>query len=177
MQGRNKNPALLSIKITLISSMAEEKNLDFEALQLRYDELKSDFDRYRQRTEEDRVMCGRNSESEVCSTVLMRLYDEMHRAWLNTASRDCSYFMDIIKSSLKARNYVIMDKQFFQMWAMYEKSGERISDAAEVIQCFRVGDPMLHNTVRDVFQVGLFDNTYGKIVRYPKITLNVYDNE
>jgi hypothetical protein len=177
MQGRNKNPALLSIKITLISSMAEEKNLDFEALQLRYNELKSDFDRHKQRTEEEHAMCSRNSESEVCSTVLMQLYDEVHRAWLNTASRDCSYFMDIIKNSLKARNYVIMDKQFFQLLSMYEKSWETISDIAEVIQCFRVGDPTLHNTVRDVFQVGLFDNTYGKIVRYPKITLNVYDNE
>ena len=177
MQGRNKNSALFSVKITLISSMAEEKNLDFETLQLRYNELKSDFDRYKQRAEEDHKMCSRNSESEVCSAIPLRLYDEVHRAWLNTASRDCSYFMDIIKNSLKARNYVIMDKQFFQLWSMYEKNGERISDAAEVIQCFKVSNPGLHNTVRDVFQVGLFDNTYGKIVRYPKITLNVYDNE
>lgn len=146
----------------------------FAELSGKYEELKEDFDRYKERTEQEHKLCERVSQSNFCSEVLLPLHDMMYRAWSNTGSQDIFYFLKELKKKLIERDFVLMDDTFFKLLFNNLKERDHIVNIAEVLRCIETKNQSEHNTVADVYSVGLFDNVTNRIVKYPKVTIKVF---
>lgn len=149
----------------------------FAELSRMYDELKGDFDRYRERTAEDLNICERTSYCSIACDILAPLYDDMYRAWQNTCSHDVEYFMREIKRKLTERKFIIMDDTFFKTFFNNHGDRAKITDIAEIMKAAETGNPDDHNKVDGVFSCGLFDDVLKKIVKYPKVSIKVFKDE
>lgn len=147
----------------------------YNDLALRYDELKEDFSRLKQRAEQERMTCERSSFISFCNGFLLPLYDEMQRAWKNTASSDILHFIKKIEEELDKKDFIIMDLQFLEK--LHEYAGyDVLENSVNVIQCFETDSPF--KGVKDVFHVGLIDcSDNNKIVKYPEVTLYIHNHE
>lgn len=141
----------------------------FAELSRQYEELKTDFDRLKERSESDHESCHRSGYITLCIDILLPLYDELLRNWANTGSRDIAYFLSDIKKKLDKNDFVIMDRAFLE--TLYTYRGEDVLvNSVDVIQSFPADK--FSRVLKDVFSVGLIDRTDdNKIVKYPKVTL------
>ena len=150
------------------------ETITFAELSAKYDELKGDFERYKERTQQEHQMCERTSQGKFCVEVILPLYDAMQRAWSNTGSQDIFYFLKELKNKLTEMDFIIMDEAFFKLLFNNLKDRNHITNIAEILRCTYTNKENEHNTVAEVFSVGVLDSITNKIIKYPRVTINVY---
>lgn len=144
----------------------------FAELHRQYEELEEDFKRFKKKSEFEYSISERAGFAKLCKEIILPLYDEILRAWSNTASQDYARFLKEIKTKLDKNDFVIMDRAFLETLHAY-RGRDVLIDCVDVIQSFDTDN--ITKVIKDVFSVGLIDRTDGnKIVKYPRVTIYTY---
>lgn len=140
----------------------------------RYDILLADYRKMKARYEDQIKELSRDKETEIIVKVLLPVYQETVRAYMNNGTSDFFNFMHMLASEITRKDYTLMDATYFRKYNR-ESNKPEIAELAEVLRTVKIDNPRAHKQIDDVFKIGLYDNTRNKVVAFPQVSVYLYE--
>jgi hypothetical protein len=152
----------------------EANTTDYKTM---YESMSCDFKNMKARLETERDEAERNSENDTFVNVIMPLYQDLMRAFENTANRDILYAIEFIHTKMREHGYAVMNKMFLDKFFLTLPNNKRpdIGDIANVIHTKVTHNKNEHGLVDSIFAYGLYDLNRSKILLFPKVSIKVYE--